>query len=155
MRLSERPMRRAQPPPLTLVESPGSHAHTLLLSLSHWLTSLLLSSSVSTWTALVGMRVCRSLCVHYFRAEAFNHGHFIFSFHSKEFCPAHHLHAGVLYKRQRLLHRHLPGSHHPGHPSPAQHEASGDGGQVSLFCRHNITANIRRVWLLWSGINVW
>ena len=45
----------------------------------------------------------------------------------------HHLHPGVLYKRERVLHCHLPCGHHPGHPAPAQHEESGDGGQVCLF----------------------
>lgn len=45
----------------------------------------------------------------------------------------HHLHPGVLHKRQCLLHCHLPGGHHPGHPAPAQHEEGGDGGQVGLF----------------------
>lgn len=46
----------------------------------------------------------------------------------------HHFHSGVLYKRERLLHRDLPRGNRPGHPAPAQHEESGDGGQVCLFC---------------------
>lgn len=47
---------------------------------------------------------------------------------------SHHLHPGVLYKRECLLHCHLPRGHHSGHPAPAQHEESGDGGQVRFFC---------------------
>lgn len=45
----------------------------------------------------------------------------------------HHLHPGVLYKRECVLHCHLPCGHHPGHHAPAQHEESGDGGQVCVF----------------------
>lgn len=45
----------------------------------------------------------------------------------------HHLHPGVLYKRERVLHCDLPCGHYPGHTAPAQHEESGDGGQVCLF----------------------
>lgn len=45
----------------------------------------------------------------------------------------HHLHPGVLYKRECVLHCHLPRGHHPGHHAPAQHEESGDGGQVCIF----------------------
>lgn len=46
----------------------------------------------------------------------------------------HHLHSGVLYKCECLLHCHLPRGNRPGHPAPAQHEESRDGGQVCLFC---------------------
>lgn len=47
-------------------------------------------------------------------------------------CP-HHLHPGLLYQRQRVLHRHLPRGHLPGHHAFTQHEANGNGGQVRIF----------------------
>lgn len=45
----------------------------------------------------------------------------------------HQLHSGVLYKRERLLHCHLPRGYHPGHPASAQHEESRERGQVCVF----------------------
>lgn len=58
------------------------------------------------------------------------------------FCPlflseqskcSHHIHASFLHQRVRMLHRHLPRSHHPRCFTPPQHEESGDGWQVCMY----------------------
>lgn len=55
--------------------------------------------------------------------------HFIFSW----WCDCtYHLHPGLLYKRQRVLHRYIPCSNLLGHHASTQHEANGNGGQVCI-----------------------
>lgn len=61
----------------------------------------------------------------------------------------HHLHPGVLYKCECVLHCHLPCGHHPGHHAPAQHEASGDGGQVCVFSLSHLQTHLSYCHMLW------
>lgn len=54
---------------------------------------------------------------------------------SEQFKCSHHIHTSFLHQRVCVLHRHLPGSHHPRCVTPPQHEESGNGWQVRV-CMH-------------------